>query len=57
VNEKLIAKLLIAGAGIAVFLTGVRTDLAVVRWTGIALVTVAFLLRFLGRKRSGGDTP
>lgn len=47
-SEKLIAKLVITVAGIAVFLTGVRADSALLRWIGIGLVAVAFLLRFLG---------
>lgn len=55
-NEKLLAKLVITGAGIAVFLTGVRTEIPVIRWTGVALVGVAFLLRFIGRK-PGADAP
>jgi hypothetical protein len=49
-NEQLIAKLVIAGAGLAVFLTGVRTDNDTLRWVGIGLVAVAFLLRFLKRR-------
>ena len=49
-NEQLIAKLVITAAGIAVFLTGVRADSALLRWIGIVLVAVAFLLRFLGRR-------
>lgn len=47
-NEKLIAKLAITVAGIAVFMTGVRIESALLRWIGIGLVTVAFLLRFIG---------
>ena len=49
-NEKLIAKLVITVAGIAVSLTGVRADSSLLRWIGIGLVAVAFLLRFLGRR-------
>lgn len=55
-NEKLIAKLVITVAGIAVFLTGVRADSSLLRWIGIGLVTVAFVLRFLGR-RAGPEKP
>jgi hypothetical protein len=46
----LIAKLAIAGAGLAVFLTGVRLNNDLLRWIGIGLVAVAFLLRFLKRR-------
>lgn len=49
-TERTTAKLVIAVAGVAVFLTGVRLELEVVRWVGIGLVAVAFLLRFVGRK-------
>jgi hypothetical protein len=49
-NEQLIAKLVIAGAGLAVFFTGVRTENDLLRWIGIGLVAVAFLLRFLKRR-------
>ena len=48
-NERMTAKLVIAAVGLAVFLTGVRLELVIVRWIGIALVAVAFLLRFIGR--------
>lgn len=63
-NEKLIAKLAITVAGIAVFMTGTRIESGLLRWTGIGLVAVAFLLRFIGPKapprrddRSGSGTP
>ena len=46
-TERTIAKLLITGAGLAVFFTGVRTESELLRWIGIGLVAVAFLLRFL----------
>jgi hypothetical protein len=55
VTERTIAKLVLAMAGIAVFFTGVRLDLGVVRWTGIGLVVAAFLLRFVGRKEPRAD--
>lgn len=54
-NEKLIAKLVIAGAGIAVFLSGVRINSDLLRWIGTGLVAVAFLLRFLGRRPARRD--
>ena len=43
----LVAKIACALAGIGVFAYGVRTEDGVVRWVGIALVVVAFLLRFV----------
>lgn len=49
-TEQTIAKIVIAGAGLAVFLTGVRTENDLLRWIGIALVAVAFFLRFLKRR-------
>lgn len=48
-NERMTAKLVIAAVGLAVFLTGVRLELEIVRWIGIGLVAVAFLLRFIRR--------
>ena len=45
-----IAKLALALSGIIVFLLGIRTGLDVVRWTGVGLVVVAWLLRFVGEK-------
>lgn len=55
-NERMIAKLVITAAGLAVFLTGVRIESTLLRWIGIGLVTVAFLLRFLGRGARRGKT-
>ena len=45
-----LAKLVFAVAGIAVFGLGIRWNHAGVRWAGIALVAVAWAMRFL---RSG----
>lgn len=45
-------KLSITVAGIALFLFGMRAGSQALRWTGIALVAVAWLLRFVGR---GGE--
>jgi hypothetical protein len=42
-------KLSLAAAGIAVFLLGTRAGSQAMRWTGIALVAAAWLLRFVGR--------
>jgi hypothetical protein len=52
-----VAKLVLAMAGIVVFLYGIRTGLDVLRWTGIVLVAVAFLLRFVGRAGSRTHSP
>jgi hypothetical protein len=52
-----LAKLMLAVAGIVVFLFGIRTGLDVLRWTGIVLVAAAFLLRFVGRVGNGISSP
>jgi hypothetical protein len=41
-----VAKLALALAGVGSFAFGVRYDDTLVRWVGIGLVVVAFLLRF-----------
>ena len=41
-----VAKIALALAGVGVFAFGVRSDDTVVRWIGIGLVVIAFLLRF-----------
>lgn len=46
-SPSLIAKIALALAGLLCFLLGVRTGLDVLRWSGIALVAVAWLLRFI----------
>ena len=56
-TERMTAKLVIAAAGMAVFLTGVRMELGIVRWIGIGLVAVAFLLRFIGRGAAPKSEP
>lgn len=45
-SPMLIAKLALAVAGIIVWGMGARADNAMLRWTGIGLLAVAFLLRF-----------
>ena len=50
-NPVLIAKLALAGAGIVVWGLGARADNAMLRWTGIGLLAVAFLLRFAKVKK------
>lgn len=44
-------KLSVAVAGIALFLFGMRAGSQSLRWTGIALVAVAWALRFVGREQ------
>ena len=50
-----IAKLTLAGSGVLVFGIGVRFENMAVRWTGIALVLVAWLLRFVKDSSAGGQ--
>ena len=45
-----VAKVACALAGLGIFAYGIRTDNNVVRWVGIGLVIVAFLLRFVRKK-------
>lgn len=45
-----IAKVVLALAGLAVFLLGVKGGQDLLRWIGIALVVVAWLLRFIKPK-------
>jgi hypothetical protein len=47
----LIAKLALAGAGIIVWGLGARGDNALLRWTGIGLLALAFLLRFAKERK------
>ena len=42
-----VIKIACALAGVGIFAWGVRSEEAVIRWVGIALVVVAFLLRFV----------
>lgn len=44
------AKLVLAAAGVVVFFLGVRVGIGALRWTGIALVAAAWLLRFTARQ-------
>jgi len=41
-----VTKIALALAGVGMFAFGVRSEDPVVRWIGIALVVIAFLLRF-----------
>lgn len=40
------AKIVLALAGVLVFFAGAKTDFTWLRWSGIALVSIAWLLRF-----------
>ena len=51
-NQIATAKLVLAVAGIVVFMVGIRTGVNLVRFTGIALVASAWLLRFTARSKS-----
>lgn len=51
-NPASYAKLVLAAAGIALFFLGARLEQGAVRWTGIALVAAAWLMRFATRGRS-----
>lgn len=52
----MVLKIACALAGVGIFAYGVRSEDTVVRWVGIALVIVAFLLRFL-KKREPDESP
>lgn len=47
-----VVKLVLALAGIAIFGVGIRVDHVVLRWAGIGVVGLAWLLRF-ARPRAG----
>jgi protein-S-isoprenylcysteine O-methyltransferase Ste14 len=47
-----IAKVVLALAGLVVFLLGVQSGQDLLRWIGISLVVVAWLLRFIKPKTS-----
>lgn len=48
-------KLALTFTGLATFGVGVRIDQPGVRWAGIGLVAVAFVLRFSRRQPAGDD--
>ncbi len=45
-----IAKVVLAVAGLVVFLLGIQSGQDLLRWIGISLVVVAWLLRFIKPK-------
>ena len=47
-----LVKVVLALAGLAVFLYGATTDQPPVRWVGVAFVVAAFLLRFFAKGRT-----
>lgn len=51
-----IAKGALVVAGMLIFFLGIRGGSDLLRWTGIALVVVAWLLRFV-RTTSGNSSP
>ena len=51
-----IAKVVLAVAGLVVFLLGVRTGQDLLRWIGIGLVVVAWLMRFIKPKTSSENS-
>jgi protein-S-isoprenylcysteine O-methyltransferase Ste14 len=51
-----IAKVVLALAGLVVFFLGVRTGQDLLRWSGIGLVVVAWLLRFVKPKSSSENS-
>lgn len=46
-------KIVLVAVGLLVFAWGLRSDVTIVRWVGIAMVFVAWMLRFW-RGRAGG---
>ena len=55
-DRVMVVKVACALAGVGIFAYGVRSEDNVVRWVGIALVIVAFLLRFV-KKRTPEELP
>ena len=51
------AKLALALAGMLVFFTGAKLGLGWLRWAGVALVAVAWLLRFYKGRDTGPTAP
>ncbi len=49
------AKIVLAMVGLVVFFAGTRTQFGWLRWSGIALVAIAWLLRFYRPSRPSTD--
>lgn len=47
-----VARIVVAVAGMVVWAYGAREDLPTARWIGIALIAAALLLRFVGPRPS-----
>lgn len=45
------AKLILAASGLIIWGYGINTGQEVLKWVGIALLTAAVVLRFVGRKK------
>jgi hypothetical protein len=52
-----LAKLVLTLVGIGVFGAGIRFDSESVRWAGIAIVAIAFALRFVKAKPAPAQLP
>jgi hypothetical protein len=50
-------KLGIAAVGLIIWAWGYRTDDSFLRISGIVVLTIAFLLRFAGRRTRASDAP
>jgi membrane protein implicated in regulation of membrane protease activity len=50
-------KLILAVIGLLLFAAGARWENATLRWAAIALIAVAFLMRFVPRKKDDRDPP
>ena len=53
-NGVVVARIVVAVAGIIVWAYGARYDHATARWIGIALIAAAMLLRFAGPRPGRG---
>ena len=51
----LVAKLALVAGGIATFGVGIRVDNVWIRWAGIGIVAVAWILRFAKRPRRADE--
>jgi len=50
-NPLLVAKIALVAGGLATFGVGIRVGNAAIRWVGIGIVAIAWLLRFAKRPR------
>lgn len=54
-SPMLVAKLALVAGGIAIFAAGIRVDNIWIRWAGIGLVAIAWVLRFAKRPRPADE--